>query len=337
MTLDNRTVLSPEVAKAAFAEHGTYTKAAKVLGVHEASVRRACKRASAELVAAELPTDADTLEELLDARSKAFTSKQRLHDLRYERVVFIPIEGPIGILHLGDPHIDDDGCDLPLLRRHVELVSETEGLYGATVGDMTNNWVGRLGRLYAHQRTTAKDAWRLAEWLVDSMSWLYIVRGNHDAWSGDGDPLDWITRNRVPVDAAHDARIKLVWADGSEARIWARHDFPGRSQWAKSHGQAKAAVIGGYPADVLISGHRHQWEHRTTERAGGSVFHAVQVGSYKRQDEYAAQLGFPETHHGAAVLTIIDPSKHGPGRVRVEWDIESGVEFLKWLRAQNRK
>lgn len=338
MTNGNRPIpLSSELARAAFAEHGTYAAAAKALGSHESSVRRACKRGKPALVADTIETESETIEELLDSRSKQFTAKQRLADLGYERTVRVPLAGPIGILHLGDPHLDDDGCDLPLLRRHVELVNATDGLYGATVGDMTNNWVGRLGRLYAHQGTTTKDAWRLAEWLVTSMDWLYLVRGNHDAWSGDGDPLDWITRHRVPVDAAHDARIKLVWPDQSEARIWARHDFPGRSQWAKSHGQAKAAVIGGYPADLLISGHRHQWESRTTERAGGSVFHAVQVGSYKRQDEYAAQLGFPETHHGAAVLTIIDPSKHGPGRVQVEWDIESGAEYLKWLRTKSRK
>ena len=334
MTLRSSTHTDAEIKAAVSKAGGNAREAGAALGLHERSVRRRLRNMKAPLVADKLPEEGLSVEALLDQRCKAFTMKNKAAEAAYERTVRVPLTGPIGILHLGDPHLDDDGCDLPLLRRHVELVQKTEGLYGATVGDMLNNWVGRLGRLYAHQGTTAKQGWQLTEWLVQSMDWLYLVRGNHDAWSGDGDPLDWITRGHVPVDAAYDARIRLVWPNGEDARIWARHDFPGRSQWAKSHGQAKAAVLGGYPADLLISGHRHCWESRMAERAEGSVYQAVQVGSYKRHDSYSAQLGFPDTKHGAAVLTIIDPSNKGPGRVRVEWDIEAGVEYLNWLRAR---
>jgi hypothetical protein len=35
------------------------------------------------------------------------------------------------------------------------------------VGDTTNNWTGRLARLYADQSTSAAQAWRIAEWLVN--------------------------------------------------------------------------------------------------------------------------------------------------------------------------
>lgn len=287
------------------------------------------------LLADPTPSADEPLNELIARREKDFARRHLAHLASFERTIRAPDARPVGLIHHGDPHLDDDGCDLTLLQANVKMAAKTDGMYSCTVGDMQNNWVGRLGRLYAHQNTTTRDSWRLTEWFIQAQKWAYLVRGNHDAWSGDGDPLDWIVRSAgIAVDAAHDARFRIVWPGNAQVRVWARHDFPGRSMWAKSHGQARAAVMGGYPADVVISGHRHCWESRQAERGDGSVYHAIQVGSYKTHDSYAAQLGFPDTKHGAAVVTVFDPRQVGPGRVQVFWDVATGCDYLRWIRSR---
>jgi hypothetical protein len=291
-------------------------------------------RAKPKLISEPKPP-AETVEELLARRMDAY---KRYHRRKSARVHKISVRdnGPIGVVHMGDPHVDADGCDLAQLQHHVNLVNDTPGCYGATVGDLQNNWVGRLAALYGHQGTTQKEAWMLVEWLVRSVPWLYIQSGNHDLWSGEGDPLRWIVRQAdVAAFADHEAKIELTIGDHEEPiRIWARHSFPGRSQWNKTHAHGKAAMMGGWPADFLVSGHYHSWGYRSEERPDGSVWHAAQVGTYKVHDTYAEKLGFPHTHHGAGVMTILDPSAHPMSRVRVFWDIEEGCDYLTLLRSK---
>ena len=314
-------------AQQAVTDWGGINAAAEALGVSRWTITRALSREDAPV-----SSDIESVEEIISRKSAEYSKRKELYDAQRERLVQVRTHGPVGILHMGDPHVDDPGCDWPLLQQHVELVKK-HGLYCATVGDMQNNWVGRLARLYAQQSTTTTESWRLTEWLIKEVPWLYIVRGNHDAWTGDGDPLSWIIRDaEVKVDAAHDAKFRLRFPKGADVLVWARHDFPGRSQWAKTHGQAKAAQMGAYSADIVISGHRHTWESRATERPDGTVYHAIQVGSYKTMDAYADQLGYPQTRHGSAVLTVIQPRSTPTGRVQVFWDIAAGVDYLTWAR-----
>lgn len=127
-----------------------------------------------------LPSEELTLEEIKAHRRKVYERKDAGAKARKLIPVKVNLQGPIGILHFGDPHVDDDGCDFPLLESHVELVRKTPGLLAGNVGDLHNNWVGRLAKLYAQQSTTARQSWMLVEWLVTTVNWLYIVKGNHD-------------------------------------------------------------------------------------------------------------------------------------------------------------
>lgn len=277
------------------------------------------------------------VEELIADRCKRFERRRKAR-AQDEARVKVEIEGPFGLLLQGDPHVDDDGTDWPLLLSHIRLVQDTPALYVGNVGDLQNNWIGRLQSLYAHQSTTATESWAMARYLIESMRdrWLFLVRGNHDMWSGDGDPLDAITKDLVPVDKPHEVKVAIE-APGmhSPIRLWARHSFPGRSQWNKTHAQGKAAMMRSYPGDLYCSGHVHCWGYHAEERDDGSVWHGLQIGAYKRHDSYADRLGFAPTHHGAALLCILDPSKPpGPGRVQVYHDVEQGADFLTWLRSR---
>ena len=129
------------------------------------------------------------IDEIIEHRNKQYNQKLKAKKSKTLIDLHINIKGPIGILHFGDPHVDDDGTDLAQIYTLCNLVNQTEGLFGGNLGDIQNNWIGRLQALYGQQSTSAKESWRLTEHFVNQVEWLYLVAGNHDVWSGDGSPL----------------------------------------------------------------------------------------------------------------------------------------------------
>lgn len=277
-----------------------------------------------------LPDSDESAEELVKRRVQRFGQIKDAREAR--KLIRIPVQmdGPIAILHMGDPHVDDDGCDWPTLKRHIDIANATPGMLAGNVGDLTNNWIGRLARLYAHQETTSRQAWKLAEWFIQSVPWLYLIGGNHDLWSGDGDPLKWISRQAGVLYEAHGVRMALVLPGGRELRINSRHDFVGSSQWNPAHGPNKAAMLG--PSDhIYVAGHRHVFGLNWHKQADGTWSCALRVGSYKVYDGYADARGFPD-HNLPAVVTLIRPDADEAGFVEVFKDVEFAADYLTFAR-----
>ena len=183
-----------------------------------------------------LPDDDVPIEELIAQRKRKFQHKREHEEASKLIPIKVKMDGAIGILHFGDPHVDDDGCDIEAIERHTDLVNRTEGLFAANVGDTTNNWCGRLARLYADQTTSAAQAWKIAEWFINRCNWLYMIGGNHDLWSGSGDPLRWIAKQQDALYKSSEARLALRFPNGLEVRVNARHDHSGSSIWNPAHG-----------------------------------------------------------------------------------------------------
>ncbi len=274
--------------------------------------------------------------ELVARRKAQFRQLKRAEEQSRLINVQVKMHGPVGILHFGDPHVDDDGTDIEALERHAELVRTTPGLFGANVGDTTNNWVGRLARLYADQSTSAAEAWQLAEWFVESVEWLYLVDGNHDLFSGAGNPLRWIMGRQTGVHRASEVRLSLNFPNGAAVRINARHDFAGHSQWNPAHGVMKATTMG-QRDHIAICGHKHVSGYGVLkDPASGITCHAIQVASYKVYDRYAKERGFRDQHISPCCVTVIDPTlpPTHPDLVKVIWDPEEGAEYLRWRRSR---
>jgi hypothetical protein len=282
----------------------------------------------------ELPDEAPTVDELLERRKAQFARKAKSKEARRLIPVNVKLSGPIGIAHFGDPHVDDDGTDLALLQRHVDVVNRTEGLFAGNVGDFQNNWVGRLARLYGEQSTSAQESWVLAEWLLRACDWLYIIGGNHDAWSGSGDPLKWIARQQNALLEMHGARLELRLPSGRTARINARHDFKGHSMWNTAHGPAKAVQMG-WRDHILTCGHKHTSGYQVLkDPATGLISHAIRAASYKTYDRYADEMNLPDQSIFVCPVTIIDPAyaENDPRFVTTIFDPEEGADFLTWKR-----
>jgi len=282
-----------------------------------------------------LPSPDEPVESLIERRCADYKRRAAAEKARRLIPITIKTPGPIGIAHLGDPHVDDDGTNWPLLRSHVEICQQTEGLFAANVGDLSNNWVGRLARLYADQATTARQGWQLVEWLLRAVPWLYLVKGNHDLWSGAGDPVDWIMRGAPGVVDPYGARLALRFANGREVRVNARHDFRGHSQWNAAHGPAKAAQMG-WRDHILTCGDKHvSGYNMLKDPASGLVSHAIRVGTYKMIDNYAKAGNFPDQNFSPCAVTIIDPEAEDEvDLVTVFWSLKRAASYLTWLRQE---
>ena len=335
----------------------TIAEVAEKMGVAKTNiedmVRRIRKNAEGQipkLTFDELPDKDIAVTELWEWRKKQYRQKQRHEEASKLINVRVNMEGPIGIWHCGDPHVDDDGTDLVALERHCDLVRRTDGLFGANIGDTTNNWIGRLARLYGEQGTTAAQAWKMAEYFLhfcpendpakmveheraDLLKhWIYLIGGNHDCWSGAGDPLKWVLRQADAPYVGSQVRLNLQFPNTRECRINARHDFSGTSQWNPAHGAMKASQMG-FHDHILVNGHKHKSGYGLIkDPANGTISHCIQIASYKVWDRFARERGFPDQHISPSVVTIIDPDADECGFVTVFHDIEEAVEFLTWKR-----
>jgi hypothetical protein len=341
-----------QIAEALQATGGNRTAAAKRLDM---SLRNFQTRLAAidfeavkpppELEIGEVPDPGMPMGELVEWRKRQFHRK-RAHEEALKKIpVRIRSDRPLGLLAFGDPHVDDDGTDIEALERHAHLVRDTDGLSACNVGDTTNNWVGRLGRLYGQQETSAATAWRLAEWFVklcprnkaeerEKPKWLFLVAGNHDCWSGAGDPLTWVTRSAGALYAKSQVRVSLQFPS-AEIRVNCAHDFSGSSMWNPAHGSMRAAQMG-FRDHILLNGHRHTSGYGLIkDPATGLVSHCVQVSSYKVYDQYAKDKGLIDRHISPAVVLVIDPRSGPEGLVTVFFDVDHGVDFLKWKRSRH--
>jgi hypothetical protein len=341
----------------AVAEYGSAQKAAIALGMHRRTVERhvAGAKIEQEMGAAEpsvthprspLPDAGDfsveappkevDLEELLDRRKREFARKRELEEANKLVRVDVKLGGPIAIWHCGDPHVDDDGTDLDALERHTEIVRRTQGFFAGNVGDTTNNWVGRLARLYGEQSTSAREAWELAQWLVNRCRWMYMVAGNHDCWSGAGDPLRWMAGQSGALYKETSVRLGLKFPNGREVRVNVRHDFAGHSQWNPAHGSMKAAQFGTHD-HILVNGHKHISGYGVIkDGVSGIVSHCIQVASYKIFDRYAKEKGFRDQMISPCAVTVIDPEASEASLIQPFWEPEPAAEYLTWLRAKRR-
>ena len=275
--------------------------------------------------------------DLIEALTSKYQKEKGLQDALKLRKVQIQMDGPIALAFFGDPHLDDPGCAWPDLRRDVEICQRTQGVFAVDVGDDTNNWVGRLQKLYAEQDVTSSQAIQLVEWFMGSLDWLLRIKGNHDEWNTEkGDVADYIQRllGQMGALAGSGQRMQLMLPNGADVFMHVRHDFPGASQFNPAHGMVRE-TLWNFRDHILACGHRHNtgyipvW-HNDPAR----LCHAFRCGTYKDFDKYAKEKGFKESNWGRALGATIEPEfADQPSRFIKPWyDLEDMAEFLNWRR-----
>jgi UDP-2,3-diacylglucosamine pyrophosphatase LpxH len=219
-----------------------------------------------------------------------FRRRKEYWDARECVDVTVRMDGPIGVANFGDPHLGNPGTDVAAIEHDTALVAETEGMFAATVGDITDNWIGRLQAIYKETESTEHDSIRMAKWFFDRCDgrWLYIVGGNHDAWHGGLSPWQWLLADVPAVKELHGVRFRLNFPNGRKVVMNARHHFKGYSQWNEAHGMVKYAKMGMRESDhVLTCGHLHHNAYHVIGNERLGLTHCIRVAAYKRYDDYA--------------------------------------------------
>jgi hypothetical protein len=221
-----------------------------------------------------------------------------------------------------------------MLNRHCDIHRANNALFSVNIGDHINNWADRLMKLYANQDTSSKTAQKLAEWFLhdSGIRWLTILFGNHDLWTAFPEVLRAQNTAKVPMEDWQ-ARFRLVFSNGREAKIWASHDFSGNSMWNSLHGPQKAAHTKA-EADIYACGHTHNWAiHQEESASRNFTYWLIRSRGYKFLDSYAEELGHFSQEEGASITCVIDPeSTSMAGYIQAFADMEHATDYLKWAR-----
>jgi hypothetical protein len=276
-------------------------------------------------------------EELINARTEVFKRKEARE--KSEKFINIKINDkkPIGLYIQGDPHVDDDGCDWVSLRKHIDIVNDTEGMYACSVGDLSNNWArrGKLAGLWSDQTTNGEQQWQLVEWLVNATPYIFIVAGNHDMWAMEGDPITWMCKPLKTVYSNHNARLKIKLPK-HEIKVNCSHNFRGHSMYNTAHGIVKHALFNARD-HLLIAGHTHVSGYSPIKDANSDkIMHCVQVGSYKKYDNFAKQLNLPCKMMSACAVAVFNTelTEDHPDFIKVFWEVQEGADYLNYLRSK---
>jgi hypothetical protein len=286
----------------------------------------------------ELPDDGEPGAEELIGKLKARYAKRQAHEAAKRLIdVRVGIEGPVGIVFFGDPHVDSAGCDWIALERDVNICRDTPGILAVSVGDARDNWVGRLMALYANAETTAKQSLTLIEWLFTQIPWLLTIGGNHDKWHGEGgDAAEIMHRLRsLPGLYENDgARLRLNLPGGASFNMHVRHDFPGSSMFNGGHAFVRETLFG-YRDHILACGHRHAsayipiW-HNDPER----LCQGFRCGSYKSIDDFAKERHLKQENWAPSMGVVVHPDRAGDPVRFIErcFSAEEVAEKLTWAR-----
>lgn len=283
-----------------------------------------------------LPTKDRSIDELLEAKRKQAAQAMDFEEGTKLARIQIHTPGPIGLMIFGDPHIDSYGCDLNLLESHLKLAkARPDTIFAGNIGDIRDNWIGRLSMLVWQNTMSAKESWKLAEWIFTYFKWCWLIRGNHDMWCGDNDPLDWISKQTgIGIDRDSGQRIGFTHPNGAETRLHARHDFTGKSIYNLNHGMKREALFA-FRDHVMVAGHLHAGCD-SAEIIAEQLIQMVRVSGYKRSDQYRHSKGFHPSPIHPAALIIVDPDEPDDSRARA-WcapTIEEGVKYLDWKREE---
>lgn len=281
-----------------------------------------------------VPTANRSIIQLLEDQKANFERKGARHTTKNLGIeVLLSEPGPYGLMMFGDPHVDDNGCDIEALIECLKFASETPHVYAANLGDLTNNWIGNLMRLYAHQNSTDDEGVVLMEWLLTQIPWVFVVLGNHDKW-GPVATMMCVKHNITHV--SHGA--KFLFRDskyGVPMVVDARHTHPGHSMYNPSHGQLKKNYRGS-DADVIVAGHTHTSGYTMVKNEEtGKIGHCIRVGAFKKFDDYADQKGYGDGAISPSVLLVVNPDAENPASfVTVFHDMYAGRVYLNALRAE---
>lgn len=250
----------------------------------------------------------------------------------------ITAEKPIGLVFLSDVHIGGRGTDHARLRRDIETIANTDGLYVYWGGDSMDNFIlgGKMMAASREQIAQPDIQWVLFEYILKKIAHKIVAigTGNHEAWSEAIAGIDGVSQlaDKLNLVYTKHGGVLDLQVGRESYRIMRRHRFPYESNLNLTHAIKRMYDMGPVSFDVGVLEDRHQPALESFTRhpwdRGGRDIVALRPGTYKINDAYAASQGY---YHGmiANPVLIFHPNTW---RIDTFKHMEPGIEILGLLR-----
>lgn len=269
--------------------------------------------------------------EIYKRLSESWNKRSALVERKREQVIRFPGDKPIALCGLADMHIGGEGVDYPRLEQEVDIIAQTPGMYAITLGDECDNFILnwcmgiRMGTA-----TTIPDEWAAVEYILGKLGKKHMasVSGNHNEWSTLVSGMDIFggiisQLNPTILYDRDDCRFRVEVGDNVRVqRI--RHKWRGSSIYNPTHAIERAAQThadfdDGWGAHTHVSGLVRQFNNR------GKTGYAIQLGTYKRADDYSVRNGFVPPNEATACTLIMWPD----GRTIASNDLIATADIME--------
>lgn len=221
-------------------------------------------------------------------------------------------ESPL-ISFQSDLHIGGQETDYERIEREAEIIVNSKS-YVILMGDLIDNFSFNPPQHDTQEAVPQQIQYAksLIKYYADNGRLLAVWKGNHDHWTNrQGMDLYSYLLDGIQTYYFFGEGYIRMKANDEEWRMTGNHQFKGHSQFNNTHGQNRAVRFGGaFGSDIVVSGHWHEKgiaQQPFYEFGGESrIATLIALGSYKRNDEYLRNNGFPTRDsralYGASVL-----------------------------------
>ena len=283
------------------------------------------------------PADA---EKLMDLVEMAASGIRELDRAVLDTDVKIREDLPyIGLWCAGDWHLESCYADLGSLRKHVELVATTPGMYASFCGDAMDNAIP--GGPHPSLLNDAVVPVRAARIITGALfkklqhKLIAVTTGCHIQWSinvDDYNLYDDLTRNMGVTYLGPGGTVNMKFPGGAEYRARFMHKYTGAAGVNKLNCCLNYLSKEDATCDIVQVAHNHisagaivDWQ--------GKPRALVRSGSYKNLDSFARLLnvrGQTKAHN--PVLILGTREKY----MRYEPNVEEAIRTLKTMNAVGR-
>lgn len=273
---------------------------------------------------------------ILNDRERAYNKKQEEYKYETKRYHFNVPHNWAMFMVGSDYHLDDEGANVLLLIRTIEMFAQFEQTRFISLGDWGNFWVDNWSsKLALTSRYNPSDVIDLTKLVADKMGNKHILAqvGNHDKWIAkvgfDGLQLvleqysDNLLYKQFPT------VFKLSCNSYMTGWIKTAHYYKaGSSMWNPHQSNIKHLLTHEVDVDFTITGHFH-WPLTAYGEFpfDNRVIRSLLLGSIKSYDDYALELGLKSKENNAPFAFIFLYE----GGERIITDIDEAYDFCRFL------
>ena len=295
---------------------------------------------AAPVTVKERPTD-EEYESCFGLLEQAGAARLSLSPTQESTEFTAPDDGlPVAIAYTGDWHCGASGVRYDLLRRDLDLIRDTDGLWAVGMGDWlegVNIGTKAASALYSGLFNDGgfQEVYVVKRAEALRGKWLAILSGNHDEWIYRAAGITRMDQFATQLGAPHFSQGGgTIFASVGMQRyvLGVRHNVAGNSRLNTTNAQRRA--FDDWPewenCHAICVAHLHYNDLHVQPRRGARCVY-LRSGTYKTVDGYARDNGFsPEW---GVPLTILLPDQH---RI-IAWrgdDFLEGLRYFRWLREE---